>query len=113
MINPKVIIEVISESSEHRDRGIKFRSYRELERLDTYILLDQYGPLVEAYTKEDENVWRFAPVLGPDKIIQLPSLGIEIAGKDIYEGIQFESPDGSEVHEAYGIYITEAMRRNS
>ncbi|MBE9071986.1 Uma2 family endonuclease [Microcystis sp. LEGE 08355] len=89
ILNPCVIIEVLSPSTSGYDRGDKFRYYRSIPQLNHYLLVSQGEILIESYSKTSENNWllqEYTPVRG---IISLDSLGISLNLADIYEGIDF------------------------
>lgn len=88
IINPTVIVEVLSQSTESYDRGDKFFSYRQIASLKEYILIDQYKAQIDAYVRE-EDLWKIMRIEGMDKELNLDSLGITISLKDIYENVSF------------------------
>ncbi len=92
VMNPTVIIEVLSKSTEAYDRGDKFFFYRQIPSLQEYILIDQYSPLVDIHTKQGD-LWGIERVTGLDSQIAFTSLGIELNLKDIYEDVVFESSE--------------------
>src|SRR4051812_38328840 len=57
IINPRVVIEVLSESTEAYDRGTKFDLYRQLPSLEEYVLISQQTPLVETYQRQPKGAW--------------------------------------------------------
>jgi Uma2 family endonuclease len=57
LLNPTVIFEVLSPSTEYYDRGVKFRRYREIGSLTDYILVDQDQIRIEQFTRGDANTW--------------------------------------------------------
>lgn len=82
VINPTVIVEVISPSTEASDRGEKWRHYQRLESLREYVLVSQGEPYVEVFRREgDEWVLRTATA---GQMLELPSQGVQIAVDDIY-----------------------------
>jgi Uma2 family endonuclease len=83
LLNPTVIFEVLSPSTESFDRGVKLSSYRKIESLVHYVLISQDEPHVEVYTKHDET-WSLEKVDGLDARIPLTALGIELLLADIY-----------------------------
>lgn len=87
--NPSIIVEVLSESTESYDRGDKFYFYRQIPSLQVYILINQYQPQVEIYTRKSD-LWKIQRVFGLDQSFELPILKIFINLSDLYEGINFE-----------------------
>ncbi len=83
VLNPKVIVEVLSESTEGYDRGDKFAHYRRLDSLQDYVLVSQTEPLVEQFTRGPDGVWLYR-VLGPGQQLILASLDCAIPVDRIY-----------------------------
>lgn len=91
--NPKVIIEVLSESTEQIDRSEKFRAYWTLDSFQEYVLVDQYKMRVEYFKRVDETVWELRVLTKPEQILVLPSLGVEIPLSQIYRRVTFIAPE--------------------
>jgi Uma2 family endonuclease len=89
VVNPRVVIEVLSPSTEAYDRGEKFRRYLMLESLQEYVLLSQHTPLMETYFRGGEGTWLFTPAAGLDAVGKLRSLDIELPLTEVYAGVQF------------------------
>jgi Uma2 family endonuclease len=85
--NPSLLAEVLSDSTEKYDRGDKFEAYRTLSSLREYLLIDQYRPHVEQYVKQSEHQWLFTEYSGLEARVQLASIPVELALKDLYEGV--------------------------
>jgi Uma2 family endonuclease len=83
LLNPVLIIEVLSESTEIYDRGEKFFHYRRIESLREYVLFSQKECLVERYIR-DGDFWRFSSVDDLNDSLAFSSLGIEIPLRLIY-----------------------------
>jgi Uma2 family endonuclease len=90
VINPKVIIEVLSESTEGYDRGDKFRTYWTLDSLEEYILVDQYRMRVEYFKRISEKEWRLRVLTKADDPLVLESLGLEIPLSETYENVTWD-----------------------
>ncbi len=90
VLNPKLIIEILSKSTQDYDKTDKFRYYRSIPEFQEYLLASQYEMYVEHHIKTD-NGWVLREYESNSAIIQLASIGVEIAIADIYEGITFES----------------------
>lgn len=82
--NPLLIIEVLSPSTTDFDRGTKFSRYRSLPSLKEYVLISQDKPKVEAWYREEENLWRISNSIGLEAKVYLQSIDCEIALADIY-----------------------------
>jgi Uma2 family endonuclease len=85
--HPKLVIEVISESSEKRGRGDKFHAYLKLTSLDYYILVAQNQVKVEVFTKMDSGGWAYYMFDDLEATIKLAKIGTELSIKDIYEDV--------------------------
>lgn len=64
LLNPILIVEVLSESTEAFDRGGKFQAYQRLESLQEYILISQHKPVVEQYVRQSEATWKYTAAIG-------------------------------------------------
>jgi Uma2 family endonuclease len=89
ILNPCVIIEVLSPSTSGYDRGDKFRYYRSIPQLNQYLLVSQGEILIESYRKTSDNNWLLQEYTPAREILSLDSLGISLNLVDIYEGIDF------------------------
>ena len=93
IMNPCLIVEVLSKSTKDYDRTDKFRYYRSIAELQEYVLINQYRTEIEHYTKADGNSWLFrAYESSKDKII-FASINIEMTIEDIYEDVEFDLGD--------------------
>jgi len=86
--NPKVIIEVLSESTRDYDRGGKFAAYRELPSLTDYILIDQYQILIEHFARKSNELWEMRIYRSQEDILDIDSLGISLPVSEIYKNIR-------------------------
>ncbi len=94
IINPTLIVEVLSKSTAAYDRGDKFFFYRQVPTFKEYVLIEQDRYLVEVFTKKDAtNSWEIARYEGLDKQILLPALDISIAMEDLYFDVEIEKPN--------------------
>lgn len=83
LLNPVLIVEVLSDSTESYDRGEKFFHYRQLDSLREYVLLSQKECRVERYVREGD-FWRFTALEDLDASLALTSLEVEIPLRRIY-----------------------------
>ena len=90
VLNPKLIIEILSKSTQNYHKTDKLRAYRSISESQEYLLVSQYEMYVEHHIKTD-NGWVLREYESDSAIIQLASIGVEIAIADIYEGVTFES----------------------
>ena len=87
---PCLIIEVLSESTEAKDRGVKFAHYQTIESLQEYVLISQWEQRVEVFRRRDRKFW-LLQTYTTDEIVELQSINIEIPIAAIYEGVDFGS----------------------
>jgi Uma2 family endonuclease len=92
LINPQLIIEVLSKSTEAYDRGVKFEYYQTIESFREYVLITQEPFRVEQYVRKNENEWSYFEFRKPENIVRLNSIDCEISLQDIYHKIQQTFP---------------------
>lgn len=85
LLNPTVIFEVLSPSTEYYDRGVKFQHYREVESLQDYILVAQDQIRIEQYTRSDANTWTLRDYQLPGDVLKIASVGVSLPLAAIYE----------------------------
>ncbi len=91
IINPTVLVEVLSESSECYDRGAKSGYYRQVDSLKELVLISQSQPLVERFTRQVGGGWLLLESRSLSEDVRLESVGLSIAMNDLYRGVVFES----------------------
>ena len=89
LLNPNVVVEVLSPSTESNDRGWKFAHYRQLESLSDYLLISQSEPSVEHYARQEDGRWVLTELRGLDSVLHLSSIGCELPLSEIYERVEF------------------------
>lgn len=96
--NPRVIVEILSESTEAYDRGEKFNRYRRLDSLQDYVLIRQDAPGIETFHRQAEGTWLFSSVSGLAAAVHIAGLQIDLALADVYAGVEFtaRSSDAAE-----------------
>lgn len=94
---PSVIVEVLSDSTENRDRLIKSTAYRALPSLKQYVLVNQRAAALESVRLENGN-WLHEVVTGRDGVLRIPSLGLELPLAAVYEDteVPFDFDDGTD-----------------
>lgn len=92
LLNPTVIVEVLSPSTENYDRGKKFQHYRTLGSLQEYVLASQDSYRIEHYLRQQDDQWLFSDVSQPDETLALPSIQCTLLLSDVYEKVNFEAP---------------------
>ena len=88
--NPRVIIEVLSESTESKDRGKKLRLYLKIDSLREYILISQDEPRIDKLLRKADGTWAMSIVEGLKDWLEIPSIGCRLAMTQIYDGVKFE-----------------------
>ncbi|MCG9133411.1 Uma2 family endonuclease [Candidatus Poribacteria bacterium] len=92
LINPQVIIQVLSDSTAGYDRGEKFIRYRQLESLQEYILISQDQVQVDHYLRQDKQ-WVLSEFSTLEGVLPLVSIGAELSLRQIYRFVEFETDD--------------------
>jgi Uma2 family endonuclease len=92
LLNPTLIIEVLSESTEAYDRGAKFGHYRRVESLQEYILVAQDRVSVERFVRQGDD-WLLTVIEDIGGTVGLASIGCDVALREIYDRIQFAGTD--------------------
>jgi Uma2 family endonuclease len=91
LLNPSVIVEVLSPGTEGYDRGDKFAGYQHLESLQEYLLVAQDRPHVEQYTRQADGRWLLSEATHLEAVIHLSSLGADLALSEVYADVNFEA----------------------
>jgi Uma2 family endonuclease len=93
LLNPRVVFEVLSPSTEAYDRRAKFAHYRRLSSQSEYVLAAQDEPRVECFVRREGN-WVLTAYLGLDAILELASVEVVLPLTEIYRDVEFpETPD--------------------
>ena len=93
VLNPLVIIEILSESTGSYDHGDKFKYYRSIPEFQEYILIDQYQYSVEQFVKTETGKWQVNFYESADSILTLSTLDFAINLTDLYEQVNFETSE--------------------
>jgi Uma2 family endonuclease len=91
LLNPQVLVEVLSDSTEKYDRGLKFEHYRRIPTLREYILVSQNRILVERFARQLNNSWNLQTFDDPKGVFPFATVAIQIPMQDIYHKVDFES----------------------
>ncbi len=91
LLNPDLIVEVLSPSTADYDKGAKFEYYRTIESLKEYVLVWQDKKRVARYTKQTDGSWTLNDFIGEDAEIVLSSIDCNLTMDDIYEKVEFET----------------------
>lgn len=95
LVNPVLIVEVLSKNTQEYDREGKFMVYREIESFQEYLLVEQHRPHVTRYVRQPDNQWLRGDFIGLESELRVESLGIVLPLSEIYRMINFPA-DGEE-----------------
>jgi len=87
--NPRLIVEVLSASTEAKDRGEKFFAYQTLESVQEYVLISQTRAAVEQFIKQTDGSWKYLATIGLESSVKLESIGVELTLEEIYQRVSF------------------------
>jgi len=94
LLNPTVIVEVLSPSTEACDRGEKFRRYRVwLPTLTDYVLGAQDRPIIDHYHRQEDGTWALRTLEGLTAHLHLPSIDCTVPLADVYERVVFRATE--------------------
>lgn len=91
LVNPQVVVAVLSESTEAYDRGEKFASYQTIPSLGHYVIASQAKPRLEVFTRQDGGGWLLR-TYGPGEVAALPLLPCSIEVDRVYTDVLVEAP---------------------
>jgi len=86
LLNPTVLIEILSSSTEAYDRGGKFAAYRKIQSLHEYLLVSQEEPFIERYVRQGD-AWVLTETAGLDGLVNLDSIGCVLAMNEVYYSV--------------------------
>jgi len=92
LINPVVVIEILSPSPEKYDRGAKFRQYQQLESVKEYVLVSQEVAVCESFVRQAYGTWNLTIVTDLQADFEISSVKVRIPMADIYNGVDFSYP---------------------
>lgn len=91
LLNPILLIEVLSDSTESYDRGKKFQHYRSIESLQEYVLVSQDEAHIERFVKSGDGFWTLSEAVGLDSEIEFSSIECKISLREVYDKIDFSN----------------------
>lgn len=91
VLNPTVLIEVLSPSTKNYDRGEKFVLYRDIPSLKEYILVDSKTIHIESFRLNAGNHWELEEHRSASEVLQIPSINISVLISEIYDGVDLRS----------------------
>jgi len=93
LINPALVIEILSPSTEVYDRRKKTPRYQKIESLQEYLLVAQDEAWVERYRRQPDGTWQYLAIIGLDSTVELTSINATPTLADIYENVTFEADE--------------------
>ena len=90
-LNPTLIVEVLSPTTETYDRGKKALNYRRVESLQMILLVSQDTPGVETHVRQPDGSWTLREHDGMEKVLRLDAIGVDLPLAEIYRGVDFAS----------------------
>jgi len=90
LLNPTLIVEVLSPTTEDYDRGRKFAHYRRIDSLAEYVLVAQQEHHVERHRRQETGEWMLRETDRPDDTLALTSIDCELALVDVYDKVEFD-----------------------
>lgn len=94
LLNPTVLIEILSPSTEAYDRGGKFANYRKIASLREYLLVMQDQPSIERYWRQD-GAWVLSEAVGLDASLPLNSIDCVLSLQEVYDKVVFDTASES------------------
>ncbi len=91
LLNPALLIEVLSESTESYDRGRKFSHYRNIESLQEYVLVAQSECRIEQFVRQIDGKWLYTEKTDPDGSVEFISIACSLPITQVYHRIEFHS----------------------
>jgi Uma2 family endonuclease len=88
LLNPVVVIEILSESTEAYDRGKKFEHYQTIESLTEYLLVAQDPYRVEQYVRQSNREWKYSEYHDTEDVVKINVIGCELALGDVYAKVE-------------------------
>jgi Uma2 family endonuclease len=94
LLNPAVLFEVLSPSTEAFDRGEKFRRYAtHLDTLSDYVLVSSDRPLIEHFRRQPAGQWLYSGVEGLEGRLELESIACRLPLAEVFEGVEFPAEE--------------------
>ena len=89
LLNPLVVVEVLSPSTQNYDRTLKFDTYAQIPELESYVLISQDNPAVDVYTRDGDG-WHLTHTAVGDAAV--PALDCALSMSELYDGVDFPDP---------------------
>jgi Uma2 family endonuclease len=91
ILNPLLVVEVLSKSTEAFDRGVKFQAYQTLDSLKEYLLVAQDRPIIEQYVRQADGKWTYTAMAGLESSLALPSVECTLTLSAVYDKVDLDS----------------------
>lgn len=89
MLNPELIVEVLSLSTERRDKSIKWDAYMSIDPLKEYVLIDSKSMSVQTYFRQEKGSWAIGNYYLPEHDVLFNTLGVSVSMSTIYSNVEF------------------------
>jgi Uma2 family endonuclease len=89
VVNPTLLVEVLSDSTEAYDRGKKFEPYRQIPTIKEYLLVSQKEPRIKQFVRQKDGGWLLSEAVGTKANLELPSLQISLSLAEVFERVHF------------------------
>jgi Uma2 family endonuclease len=91
LLNPELIVEVLSDSTKQYDRGAKFLRYRTIASLQEYVLISQEDPVIMRYNRQPDGTWLVNFIHGLNATMDFLSVGCSVPLSEVYRDVEFPS----------------------
>jgi len=98
VVNPTLLVEVLSDATEAYDRGEKFRHYQQMPALKEYLLVSQRLPRIEQFLRGSKEEWTLRTAEGQEAELKLPSLEITLRLSEVFVGVSNDVLTSSTIH---------------
>ena len=96
LLNPRVVIEILSDSTEKYDRGARFGHYQQVPSVQEYVLIAQDKPQVERFVRQADDTRVLTTFRGLDQTFVFGSLPVRVPMADIYRRVEFPETSPAE-----------------
>ena len=94
-LNPTLLVEVLSKSTEAYDRGKKFNHYGQIKSLREYVLVSQDEPMIQRFLRNDDDTWTLTTVTGLEQSLRLLSIDVELPLAEVFDRVDFTAEESS------------------
>jgi Uma2 family endonuclease len=96
LTNPTVLVEVLSESTERYDRGLKSANYRRIESLRAYVLVSQDAPHAEVFERQADGSWLLREARGLQATLSIRPVGVDLPMTEVYDRVDFSAAEAAQ-----------------